>query len=129
MKRLKGCIGVFLIFFFGVVVGVAVTSGVIQQKVRDLVIGGPEKVVAVIVHRLKDELDLDHTQQEMLQQIALDTRIKLRALRQQTEPQVEQTLNDAEAKVRGILNPAQIPKFNEIVKRGREKWKSDEAPK
>lgn len=129
MKRFKGCLGVFLIFLFGVIVGVAVTNGVIHQKVRDLVIGGPERVVEVIVHRLKDELKLDGGQQEMLQQIAVETRIKLRALRQQTDPQVEQTLHDAEVKVRGILNPDQVPKFNEIVKRGREKWKAVDEPK
>lgn len=122
MKRLKGCLGVFLIFFFGVVVGVAVTAGVIHQKVREVVEGGPDTVVAVIVQRLKDELKLDSAQQELLQHIANDTRIKLRSIRQQTQPQVLEALAEAEQKVRGILNPEQVPKFEEIVRRGREQW-------
>ena len=123
MKRLKGCLGVFLIFFFGVLFGAAITAGGIHQKVREIVAGGPDKVVDEIVRRLNDDLKLDDSQKEMLKAIATDTRIKLRAVRQQTQPQVEEVLNEAEGKVRGILNPRQLPKFDEIVKRGREQWK------
>ncbi len=123
MKRFKGCLGVFLIFFFGVVFGIATTSGVIVKKVRDLVVGGPDAVVEVIGGRLKDELKLDDSQKELLQHIIADTRIKLREIRQQTQPQVEEILAEAEHKVRAILNPGQQGKFDEIVTKGREKWK------
>lgn len=128
MKRLRGCLGVFLIFFFGVIVGVAITAGGIHKKVRETVEGGPDRVVEVIVKRLDEELKLDATQREMLQKIVLDARIKLRGIWQQTQPQVDETLAEAESKARGILNPDQIPKFEEIVKRGREKWKAKETP-
>lgn len=129
MRRLKGWLGVFLIFFFGVIVGVAITGGVIHKKVIELIEGGPDKFVEVIVKRLKDDLKLDDSQQEMLQQIAIDTRIKLRAIRQRTDPEVAQTLADAEVKVRGILNPEQAAKFDKIVERGRERWKTKDASK
>ena len=123
MKRFKGCLGVFLIFVFGVIVGVAATSGVIVKKVRTLVAGGPDAVVEVIGERLKDELKLDESQKEMLRHIIADTRIRLREVRQQTQPQVEETLAAAEQKVRAILDPQQQKKFDEIVAKGREKWK------
>ena len=125
MKKVKGCLGVFLIFIFGAVVGAAIAYSALIKKVRDVVEGGPDAVVGVIVGRLKEELKLDPTQQEMLQRIALDTRIKLRGIRQETQPQVEQTLADAEADVRKILTPNQAKKFNEIISRGRTKWKDD----
>ena len=125
MKKLKGCLGVFLIFLFGAIVGAAIAYSALIKKVREVVEGGPDAVVAVIVDRLKEELKLDSTQQEMLHKIALDTRIKLRGIRQETQPQVEQTLTEAEAEVRKILTPQQAKKFDEIVQRGRKKWKDE----
>jgi hypothetical protein len=129
MKKLRGCLGVFLIFLLGALFGTAITAGGIHQKVREIVLGGPDKVVDEIVHRLNDDLKLDRAQKEMLKTIATDTRIKLRAIRQQTQPQVEEALHEAEARVRGILNPHQVSKFEEIVKRGREQWKDKEPAK
>lgn len=129
MKKLRGCLGVFLIFFFGVLFGAAITAGGIHQKIREIVLGGPDKIVDEIVHRLNADLKLDSGQKEMLKAITTDTRIKLRAIRQQTQPDVERVLHEAESKVRGILNPNQVPKFDEIVKRGREQWKDKEAEK
>ena len=120
MKRFKGCLGVFLIFVFGVIVGVGATSGVIVKKVRTLVAGGPDAVVEIIGERLKDELKLDESQKELLRHIIADTRIRLREVRQQTQPQVEETLATAEKKVRAILDPQQQKKFDEIVAKGRE---------
>jgi len=127
MKRFKGCLGVFLIFFFGVLFGCAITASVIHRKVIELVEGGPEKIASEILIRLKKDLKLDSEQQEMLQQITTDTRIKLRGIRQTTQPQVEQTLDEAAARVRGILNPDQAKKFDEIVTKGREKYKMAES--
>jgi hypothetical protein len=122
MKKLRGCLGVFAIFFFGVIFGVVIATGVIRDEVRNVVEGGPDKVVEVVVKRLKNDLQLDKNQQEMLQQIALETRIKLAAIRQQTQPQVAQTLDEAAQTVRGILNPNQIKKFDEIVAKARANW-------
>jgi hypothetical protein len=127
MKRLKGWLGVFLIFLFGVVVGGVLASGAINQKLRAMVEGGPDKVVDVVAARLRSELHLDKQQQEMLHQIVTDTRIKLSAIRQQTQPQVAAALAEAEQRVRGILNPDQMPKFDKIVKKGRERYKTGSA--
>jgi len=127
MKKLRGCLGVFLIFVFGALFGAAISAGAIHQKIRELVLGGPDQIVDEIVVRLNDDLKLDASQKEMLKAIATDTRIRLTALRQQTQPQVEEALHDAETKVRGILNPKQVPKFDEIVKRGRDRWKDKAA--
>jgi hypothetical protein len=123
MKRFKGCLGVFGIFLFGVIFGVAITAGAIHEEVRKLVEGGPDKVVDVVVNRLKKDLHLDQNQQEMLQHIAVETRIKLSTIRLQTQPKVAQTLDQAVEDVRGILNPDQIKKFDEIIGKTRARWK------
>jgi hypothetical protein len=128
MKRLKGFLGVLLIFVFGVIVGVVLASAAINQKLRGLVEGGPDKVVDVVANRLRSELKLDESQREMLQQIVVDTRIKLSAIRQKTQPEVAAALAEAEQRVRGILNPDQVRKFDEIVQKGHEKWHAVAPP-
>jgi hypothetical protein len=119
MKKFRGCLSVFAIFMFGVIVGVVITTGVIREKVYHLVERGPDSVVDVVVNHLKDNLKLDSEQQEMLHQIALETKIQLATIRQQTQPQVTRTLDDATVRVRAILNPEQARKFDEIIKRAR----------
>ena len=122
MKRLRGFVGVFLIFFFGLIVGVALTGGTIWKEMHDVIEGGPDAVVAKISDRLKKELKLDDSQQQMLAQIATETRIKLRVLRAEKQPQVTETILDAEQKLRAILNAEQQKKFGEIAAKMREKW-------
>jgi hypothetical protein len=127
MKRFKGCLGVFLIFFFGVLFGCAITVAGINEKMLDLIRGGPDKITDGTVKWLKKDLKLDKEQEEMLHQITMDTRIKLRTIRQTTQPQVEQTLVEAADRVRGILNPDQVKKFDEMVQKAMKKWKASEA--
>ena len=122
MKRLRGFVGVFLIFFFGLIVGVALTGGTIWKEMHDVIEGGPDAVVAKISDRLKKELKLDDSQQQMLAQIGTETRIKLRVLRAEKQPQVTETILDAEQKLRAILNAEQQKKFGEIAAKMREKW-------
>ena len=126
MKRLRGIAGVFLIFIFGVIVGAALTSGAIWKELHDFVEGGPDAVVAKISERLNKELKLDDAQEKMLAEIVTDTRIKLREIRQPTQPQVEETVAEAERKIRAILNAEQQKRFDQVVTKGREKWKDTE---
>ena len=122
MKRLRGFLGVFLIFFFGVIVGASMTSGAIWKEIHDLIEGGPDAVVAKFSDKLNKELKLDDAQKQMLAQIVTETRIKLRTIRAEAQPQVATTLTDAEQKVRVILNPDQRKKFEQIIAKGRENW-------
>jgi hypothetical protein len=128
VKKAKGCLGVFLIFFFGVLCGIVITEGVIRERVREVVEGGPDKVVDVVVERLNKDLKLDNEQKIKLQQIVADTRIKLRQIRQRTQPEVQTTLLDAERDVRAILYTEQIPKFEEIVEKGHKQWQEKSRP-
>ena len=124
MKRLRGLVGVFLIFFFGVIVGAALTSGAIWKEMHDVIEGGPDAVVAKFSDRLKKELKLDDAQEQMLAQIVTETRIKLRVLRAEKQPQVTEAILDAEQKLRAILNAEQQKKFDELATKTREKWQA-----
>jgi hypothetical protein len=123
MKRFKGCLGVFLIFFLGFVVGAILASGSIYAKVWELIEGGPEKVVEFTIQRLNDELKLDDVQKREFHRIADRTRLKLRAIRYASQPEVDAVLNQSDAEVLAILNPKQKKKFEDVMKRFREQWR------
>ena len=127
MRRLKQILGVLLIFIFGMIVGGAGASAGFAQKIREVLTGGPEAVVKEIVKRLDEELKLDPEQKRMLQGIADETHIRLRQSREKIQPEVDRTLGEAEARVRAILYPNQVEKFDKLVHRGGEKWKAKEG--
>ena len=127
MRRLKRILGVLLIFIFGIIVGGAGASAGFAQKIREVLTGGPEAVVKEIVKRLDEELKLDPEQKRMLQGIADETHIRLRQSREKIQPEVDRTLGEAEARVRAILYPGQVEKFDKLVHRGGEKWKAKEG--
>ena len=128
MKRLRGFLGVFLIFFFGVIVGASMTSGAIWKEIHDLIEGGPDAVVAKFSDKLNKELKLDDAQKQMLAQIVTDTRVKLRVIRAEKQPQVTEAVVEAEQKVRAILNAEQQKKFDRIVENSGGKWKPEAPP-
>ena len=129
MKRLRGFLGVFLIFFFGVIVGAAFTGGAIWKEMHDVIEGGPDSVVAKIGDRLGKELKLDDAQKRMLDQIVTETRIELRVIRAEDQPRVTGALAAAEQKVRAVLSAEQRRKFDVIVGNSREKWESEPTAK
>ena len=131
MRRVLRILGVLLIFIFGMIVGGAGASAgaaqKIREKIREVLTGGPEAVVKEIVKRLDEELKLDPEQKRMLQGIADETHIRLRQSREKIQPEVDRTLGEAEARVRAILYPEQIEKFDKLVHRGGDKWKAKDG--
>jgi hypothetical protein len=125
MKRFKGCLGVFLIFFLGFVVGAILASGSIYVKVWELIEGGPERVAEFTIQRLNDELKLDDLQKREFERIADRTRLELRGIRYASQPDVDAVLKESDAEVLAILNPKQKKKFEEVMKRFRERWKAE----
>jgi hypothetical protein len=126
MKKFKGCLGVFLIFFLGVVFGAILASGSIYAKVWDLIEAGPEKVAEFTTQRLRDELKLDDLQQREFQRITDRTRLRLRAVRHATQPEIDAIVAEADRELRAILSPKQQGKFDQVMKRFREKWRADD---
>jgi hypothetical protein len=124
MKRFKRILGVLLIFAFGVIVGVAGTSAGVARKIRSVMSGGSKAVVHEVVQRLDRELKFDAAQKQQVLQIAEETRLKLRQSQAQIQPEVERTLGEAEAKVRNILRPDQIEKFEKLLRDRRDRWRS-----
>jgi Tfp pilus assembly protein PilN len=70
-----------------------------------------------VVHFLKRELKLSDAQTQQVEQIMQQTDGKFRDLQQQVEPQFEAIRNESRDRIRKILNPQQLAKFNQLVQR------------
>lgn len=70
-----------------------------------------------VIEYLQKELALSQTQTEQLEQIFRTMDQKESDLRDQVAPQFQAIREETRAETRKILNPQQIEKFNEMVKR------------
>jgi hypothetical protein len=120
MKNWKAIVGVLLVFVLGMFAGGLVTLGVIRHRMK---IHGPQAMVNFVIRRMSWELRLDKAQREQLHAIVADTQRDMKAVRQQVQPQIEQTLARTEERVRAMLRPDQQEKFDKLIAEGKARWK------
>jgi Spy/CpxP family protein refolding chaperone len=70
-----------------------------------------------IVRYMTHELDLSSTQVQQLNQILDDTAKKYEALRNQVGPQFRAIREESHERIRKILTPQQLEKFNQMLRR------------
>ena len=73
-----------------------------------------------IVGHLKRELNLSDAQVQQIGQIMDEAAKKHQLLQQQVEPQFQALHKETRDRIRQILNPDQLQKFNELVRRHEE---------
>ena len=76
-----------------------------------------------IVQRLTRELNLTDAQVKQLDQIVDDSMKRFAELRKQFEPQFDTAREESNNRIRQILTPEQLTKFNEMVRRFEERGK------
>jgi Spy/CpxP family protein refolding chaperone len=76
-----------------------------------------------IVHFLQHRLNLDDTQTQQVDQIVRDSSEKFRQLQQQVDPQFDAIRQESQDRIRKVLNPEQLAKFNELVRHMEERRK------
>jgi Spy/CpxP family protein refolding chaperone len=81
-----------------------------------------------VVRHLKRELNLTDAQVQQLNQIMDDAGAKHRQLQQQVEPQFQALHEETQNRIRQILNPDQLQKFNEIVRQREERARQHTGP-
>ena len=123
----KATILVILVFLLGIALG-AVGMRVAEQKVwgerRDERgrMGGPARMV----EQLTRELALTQEKQQQLNSILEDTRKKYESTYTTIRPQMEQIRQEGRTNIRAMLSPAQLPKFEEYLRRIDEERKKRE---
>jgi Spy/CpxP family protein refolding chaperone len=71
------------------------------------------------IEQLSERLNLNKDQKTKVQQIFSDTREQLRALRQESEPRMEEIRRQADARLQQVLTPEQWQQFQKIRNDGR----------
>jgi Spy/CpxP family protein refolding chaperone len=103
-----------LTFVLGLIVGSAATifygwrSGVIHPRHPD---------EQHIVQFLKRDLNLSDAQTQQVGEIVHETGDKIRQLQQQGEPQFDAIRAESRDRIRKVLNPDQLAKFNQLIER------------
>jgi hypothetical protein len=114
-----------LTFVLGLIVGGAATiffgwrSGMIRPHHPD------EKH---IVRFLERDLNLSDSQTQQVEQIVHETGGKFRQLQQQNEPQFDAIRAESRDRIRKILNPDQLAKFNQLIERMDERRREHRRP-
>lgn len=70
-----------------------------------------------VVHHLQEELGLSSPQVQQVRQIIDDEGKKFSELQKQVEPQFMAVREDTRNRIRQLLSPQQLSKFNEMVRR------------
>ncbi len=122
MKKWKTIVSVIIVFLLGTLAGALITHEIYQHRIESFIRGEPKR--ELIVRRLSHELNLDATQSRELSIIVKDTSAEIKDVRKQIRPQIEEILARSQDRVRAILRPDQLEKYEKILaerKKRREK--------
>jgi hypothetical protein len=117
MKKWKAVTGVILVFLLGVMAGGIADRMVCWHRVENIISGGPAARRALIIKKLSCELNLNADQKAKLEEIAKDTHAQIKAVKTQIQPQVDAIIAASADRVRAMLNPEQLEKFNKFMAR------------
>lgn len=124
--RREAALLVLVVFLLGALLG-GLGNHLWGERVwgRQIAPGGPTR--DQLVNNLTHELELSLDQQQQLGAIVDDTRAKIHAAYAPADAQREELRQQGRARVRAILTPEQLPKFEAFMQRVDEQRKKDEA--
>lgn len=129
MKKWKSIVSVVVVFLLGALAGALVTHTLYQRKFDDVIRGEPRTMREFVVRRLSHELHLDPSQVEQLRAIIRETHAEMRNVRRQFRPQTEEILARSQDRVRALLRPDQLEKYERIIAERKRKRESEENGK
>lgn len=129
MKQWKAIASVIFVFLLGALAGALVTHAVYRQKVENIIKDEPGTMREVIVQRLSRKLNLDATQLEQVRAIVKETHAEMKNVRKQIRPQIDEILTRSQTKVRAILHPDQLEKYEKILAERKKRRETGENSK
>src|SRR5262249_15642110 len=115
-------LGIVAIFLLGMIAGGLVTLRVIEVAQRRAFEGGGGAVADLVARRISFKLRADAGQREQIRLILRDTAKDFEKARDQVAPQLKESLEKAEARVRAVLKPDQQREFDAMMQRARASW-------
>jgi hypothetical protein len=129
MKQWKAIASVILVFLLGALTGALVTHTIYRQKMENIIKDEPRTMREVIVQRLDRKLNLDPVQLEQVRATVKETHSEMKNVRKQIRPQIEEILDRSQAKVRAILRPDQLEKYEKILAERKKRRETEENNK
>jgi hypothetical protein len=122
MKKSRPIVtGVVIVFFLGILCGVLVTHLLYNYRFESILNSKVQAREEVIVSRLDHKLDLDDRQEEQVRAIVHETQENIKGARSQIRPQIEAVTEKAQVKIRAILSPQQVIKYEQMIAAHKEK--------
>lgn len=116
MFKLKLLAGILLIFITGVLVG-AIGTGIFTKHKITRFLRGTEPPAPRILRRLVTELDLSESQQEKVEKILRQSRMKWVELRKKYQPEFEKLFEENIALLKEPLNNEQRQKLDQLYEK------------
>jgi hypothetical protein len=129
MKKWQTIVSVILVSLLGSLAGALVTHRIYQHRIESIIRGEPRLITEMIVQRLNHDLNLDSTQLEQLRIIIRETRAEMKNVRKQFRPKIEEILVRSQNKVRAILRPDQLEKYEKIVAERKKRHEDEDNSK
>ena len=127
MNRFRSILGIVAVFVLGMLAGGLITFLVFRAIVtaprRAYLQGGGDAVANLVARQFSRRLHADAGQSAQIQQILRDTAQELEGVAGRVAPEVRETVQKAEARVRAVLKPEQQAEFDKMMQRARETWK------
>lgn len=120
-SRSKARIIVVSVFVIGFAAG-ALSLNLYQQMTSSPNRGGPRGSAEFLIRRMTDEIGLKSDQQEQIKKILDETGEKYREIRKEMDPAIKNfeprfnaVRQDSRDRIRALLTPEQLPKYEEMV--------------
>jgi len=127
MKKWKAIISIIVVFLLGLLAGALVTHEIYQHRIESFIRGEPKR--ELIVQRLTHQLNLDTAQLSQLRGIVEETYAGIKNARKQIRPQIEEILESSQNRVRAILRPDQLEKYEKIIAERKKRREKEENNK
>lgn len=115
MIKWRSIASIILIFLLGMLAGMLLNHKIYQNKIERFITNEPSSMEKFIIERLNRELNLEPSQLEQVRNIVQDTHEQIRKIRQQCRPQVEEIITRSQNRVRALLHPVQLEKYEKFI--------------
>src|SRR6202030_276055 len=123
----KAVLLVFVLFVLGIALGsvgtYVVTLRVQAARPQATLAHNPARTMAMFTR----DLNLTPDQQNQIQAILNDTRAHYAALHQKLDPEYEEVRHQGRVRIRQVLTPEQLPKFEELLRQMDEERRERQA--
>jgi len=122
MKRGKLIAGLLVVFLSGVLVGALGTAFYVRNRVLSVIEGGPREMRKIIMERIDSKIGLSDDQRKRVNEIIKEAQDRYRKLREESSPEVQGIIDDADSMMRDVLEDEQKAKLKGMVDKLKKRW-------